>query len=144
MVPKSEALPKMDDKHALHVDEVHMKPTMPRPQKLLIKLQSHFGNGTLERPPYAQVNPWDQPINPGVTWRWVGLVVMDSGSWGGNQKLRPKHNFVTKIRSFFISQKSRQYDSTMVLASCSCAWYKTVRCHRWKQSARNCNNEQYI
>ena len=34
----------MDDKHALHVDEVHMKPTMPRPQKLLIKLQSHFGN----------------------------------------------------------------------------------------------------
>ena len=26
----------------------------------------------------------------------------------------------------------------------SCAWYKTVRCHRWKQSARNCNNEQYI
>ena len=26
----------------------------------------------------------------------------------------------------------------------SCAWYKTVRCHRWKQSARNCNNEQFI
>ena len=131
MVRKSEALPKMDDKHPLHVDEVHMKPTMPRPLTFSLNF-NRKGNGTLERPPYAQVNPWDQQLESHAT---VGLVVMDRQVGRHRRSLiidqdleagTPKHNFITKIWSFFISQKSRQYDSTMVFASCSCASLKTI------------------
>ena len=118
VVPKSEALPKIDDKHALHVDEVHMKHTMPR----LLTFSLNFnrkGNGTLERPPYAQVNPWDQQNLQGrsrhaffsALWFWTGKLVDILEAWSLIRILRREPEIETKNKTS--SQRSGPSSSYM-------------------------------
>ena len=118
VVPKSEALPKIDDKHALHVDEVHMKHTMPR----LLTFSLNFnrkGNGTLERPPYAQVNPWDQQNLQGrsqhaffsALWFWTGNLVDILEAWSLIRILRREPEIETKNKTS--SQRSGPSSSHM-------------------------------
>ena len=65
-----------------------------------------------------------------------------------SKSCRVAQNHACPIQSF-IWQYWCQYESIIVMASCivgpkgSCEWSKTAPCHRWRQSARNCNNEQY-
>ena len=110
--------PKIDDKHALHVDEVHMKHTMPR----LLTFSLNFnrkGNGTLERPPYAQVNPWDQQNLQGrsrhaffsALWFWTGKLVDILAAWSLIRILRREPEIETKNKTS--SQRSGPSSSHM-------------------------------
>ena len=97
-----------------------------------------------------------------ITSAKVGLAVMDRQvvGWHGRSLIidqdlerQPKIETQKRTSSQRLGPSSHNTHATMSpslsrhppwWAKGSCEWSKTIPCHRWRQSARDCNTEQYI